>query len=136
MDKVVLYALSGAFLWGLADLILKSLLKNSLAVPVIANGLAVLLMGIFLFLNEKPRIEKAELLLGFVFSIVVALGLFFFFLSAKNGRVWVASTVMSSKVLWSFLLLTLIAKEGYSTRELVAFLMVFSGILLLSFKEG
>lgn len=136
MDKVVLYALMGAFLWGVADLLLKFLLKNSLAVPVIANGLAVSLMGIFLFFSEKPKIERTELLLGSGFSMVIALGLFLFFLSAKKGRVWVASTVMSSKILWSFLLLTLIAKEGWSSKELIAFFMISGGIFLLSIKGG
>lgn len=134
----------GAILWGIADIITKHLLKQqiNLFVIILANNLISLIIVSFIVVvfNRRNEInveslfnynEKASILFLFVNGILITFGLILFYKAIELGKVSIASTLMSTKIIWTLLFSITILGERLTYKEFIGIIFIFIGVLMI-----
>lgn len=140
----IVLAIMGAILWGIADIITKHLLKQqiNLFVIILANNLISLIIVSFIVIvfNRKNEInveslfnynEKASILFLVVNGILITLGLILFYKAIELGKVSIASTLMSTKIIWTLLFSIAILGERLTYKEFIGIIFIFIGVLMI-----
>ncbi len=133
--NAVAFALGGAILWGIADIVTKKLLDKGVSSPTIifANSLVALLLVLPYLVKGGDQIKEIPLLV--LNGLLIVGGIILFYLSAKNGHIAVASAVTSSKVLWTLLFSFLILKSSLSPVSVIGIVLIFTGLVLVNVGE-
>lgn len=140
----IVLAIMGAILWGIADIITKHLLKQqiNLFVIILANNLISLIIVSFIVIvfNRKNEInveslfnynEKASILFLVVNGILITFGLILFYKAIELGKVSIASTLMSTKIIWTLLFSIAILGERLTYKEFIGIIFIFIGVLMI-----
>ena len=132
MKEYVLYALVGAVLWGLADIVTKKLLSSGVSntAIVFANSLIALVVVVPFFFREISQLKEIPLLI--LNGLFIVGGLILFYIAISKGHVAVASAVMSTKVLWTLVFSILILRDSPSPVSVAGVVLIVSGLILLN----
>ncbi len=138
MKEYILYALCGAFFWGMADIVTKKLLSYGIPnyLIVLGNSLIALVAVSPLIWKFVPaeHVKSAPVLSLLVLNgLLIVAGLFLFYLSVQKGHVAVASAVMSTKILWTLLFSIAVLRSPINAFSVVGILLIAGGLVLLNF---